>query len=361
MTDRQPHLGIVATLLVVVVALGAALALSSSFEAGAATVFMVAMVPTQIVTSLHWRGEVPAAFGRLPQPLRGLAFTGLGVAVATVVALAAVLVFGGGRFEATPFVIMALVITVPITLMQVILFEGWPFSALTGSRALQGVAILIATYGITYVVDRVFFDFAFVAGAPFYHPDLDPHGLFVAWVPMTALVAAVYAMLILVLFDFRPTAGLFARLPALARQPWRGLVNAVVVAVLVAVPWAGFVTWGGMDLVTFLVRVAVSLIFGVFILLVMMRGAPFVAFAQPWRGFVLSAVAIVLAVVAFALYRWAAVTVHGIAAGPPTWELELWLASAMLAFTFPAMVAFADWFGFWPLVRTPPAAADGEG
>lgn len=359
MTDRQPRLGLVATFLVVVVALGAALALPPAFEAGAATIFMVAMVPTQVVTSLHWRGEVPAAFGRLPQPARGLAFAGLAAAVATVVALAAILVFGGGRYEATPFVIMPLVITVPITLTQVILFEGWPFSALTGSRALQGVGILVATYLIAFAVDRIFFDFGFVAAAPFYRPELDPHGLFVAWVPMTALVAAVYAMLILVLFDFWPTAGLFARLPALARQPWRGLVNAVVIVVLVAGPWLGFVTWGGMDLVDFLARVAVSLIFGVFILLVMMRGAPFVAFVQPWRGLVLSTAAIVLAIVAFALYRWAAVAIHAVAGGPPTYDLELWLASAMLAFTFPAMVAFADWFGFWPLLKAPPPTGDG--
>ncbi|NLH79668.1 MAG: hypothetical protein GX458_02335 [Phyllobacteriaceae bacterium] len=358
MIDRQPLLGILATLVVVAVALGAALALPPAIEAGAATIFLVAMVPTQVVMSLYWRGEVPTAVGRLPQPMRGLAFAAIAVAVAAVVALGAVMVFGGGRFEATPFVIMPLVITVPITLAQVILFEGWPFSVMTASRALQGIAVLVATYAIAFLVDRIFFDFGFAAGAPFYRGELDPHGMFVAWVPMTALVAAVYAMLILVLFDFRPTARVFERFPTLGRQPLRGLVNAVVVVALVAVPWLGFVTWGGMDLVDFLARVAVCLIFGIFILLVMMGGAPFVALRQPARGLVLSAAAIVLAVAAFEGYRAAATAIHAITAGPPGYDLELWLASAMLGFTFPAMVAFADWFGFWPLVR--PARPDAE-
>lgn len=356
MTDRQPHLGIAATLLVVIVSLGVALALPPAVEAGWATILLVAMVPTQVVLGLYWRGAVPAAFGRYPQPKRGLAFAGLALAVAVVVAALAILVFGGGRPEPTPFVVMALVITVPITLAQVILFEGWPFSVLTPSPALRGIGILLATYAITWGVDRLFFDFGFVAGAPFYRPDLDPHGLFVAWVPLTALVAAVYGMLILVLFDFWPTRALFAARPALARQPWRGLAGAVVVAGLVAGPWLGFVTFGGMDLVAFLARVAVSLIFGIFILLVMMRGAPFVTLPQPRRGLVLTLAGIVFAVAAFAIYRAAAVTVHGLAGGAPGYDLELWLASAMLAFTFPAMVAFADWFDFWPLLSKTPAA-----
>lgn len=44
--------------------------------------------------------------------------------------------------------------------------------------------------------------------------------------------------------------------------------------------------------------------------------------------------------------------------GGPAYDLELWLASSMLAVTFPALVAFANYFQFWPLAVQVPAAAE---
>lgn len=37
---------------------------------------------------------------------------------------------------------------------------------------------------------------------------------------------------------------------------------------------------------------------------------------------------------------------------PLAYDLELWVSSAMLAITFPIMVAFAGFFDFWPLARS---------
>ena len=57
----------------------------------------------------------------------------------------------------------------------------------------------------------------------------------------------------------------------------------------------------------------------------------------------------------YALYAWVAGQI-GLAGGKPNYDLELWLASAMLAITFPFMVVFADFFDFWPLARQRPGA-----
>jgi hypothetical protein len=37
--------------------------------------------------------------------------------------------------------------------------------------------------------------------------------------------------------------------------------------------------------------------------------------------------------------------------GPPGYTFEIWLASALLAVTFPFLIIFADLFDFWPLRR----------
>jgi hypothetical protein len=44
-------------------------------------------------------------------------------------------------------------------------------------------------------------------------------------------------------------------------------------------------------------------------------------------------------------------TGRALASGAPAYELELWLASAMLAVTFPLIVLATDFLAFWPLRR----------
>jgi hypothetical protein len=310
---------------------------------GWATLLLVAMVPTQILLTLFWHGEFPRSLGRLGQPRRGLAFIGLTVVAGLIVSALSILVFGGGEARATPFVIMALIITVPVTLWQAVLLEAWPWVLLTKSRVGQGACIFAATYVGAWAISRAFYDFSFLRGAPFYREALDPHGLFYAQSPLTLCVASVAATLALVVMDFWPTA----RIPA---QPWRGLANLALVAALVGALWFGFVTLGGWDVAQFQARVCVCLIFGLFILLVLMRASIFTGWAQPWRGVALNAVAACLAVGTYALYARVAAAI-GLASGAPGYDLELWLASAMLAITFPFMVTFADFFEFWPLAR----------
>jgi hypothetical protein len=73
---------------------------------------------------------------------------------------------------------------------------------------------------------------------------------------------------------------------------------------------------------------------------------------QPAKGV---ANAVLIAVVGTALaqlYRAAAPMITGsLASGPPGYDLEIWLASALLAVTFPFLIFFAEFFKFWPLAR----------
>jgi hypothetical protein len=155
-----------------------------------------------------------------------------------------------------------------------------------------------------------------------------------------------------VLLEFWPVSLLAKAIPIFGRQPFFGLDASVLIAAIAAGLWWLFDVPHGMDVVAFLVRVGVSMIFGIFIVLVMFDGAAFVRLPQPWRGMVLIAVAAVLAVALHALYRALAIQQFGLPGGPPTYTLELWLATSMLAITFPLMVAFASFFNFWPLRRS---------
>ena len=41
--------------------------------------------------------------------------------------------------------------------------------------------------------------------------------------------------------------------------------------------------------------------------------------------------------------------------GPPTYDFEIWLASALLSVTFPLLIFYAEIFKFWPLRTTVPS------
>jgi len=348
---KQIGTGLLASLLAISLALLIALAMPVRAEMGWASVLLNAMVPTQMVMTLFWRGQYPAALRGLRQPLRGLLLTLLNLLVACVVSVLAVLAWGGGQWQPTPFVIMPLIISIPLALTQIALFQGWPFTHWTKSALTQGLLMLVATYGLATAVDVLLFDFGFLRDAPFYSASLDPHGLFMAWQPVTALVGAVAGILVLILLDFWPMAKLEQWLPVLNQQPWRGLVLSALVALLVAVAWVGFVSLAHWDLVVFMVRVCVASIFGIFVILILFKNLPSLQLPQPLRGLVLCACAAVLAVALFALYQAAATLRFGLPGGAPQYTLELWIASAMLAITFPLMVGFADYFAFWPMEK----------
>ena len=47
--------------------------------------------------------------------------------------------------------------------------------------------------------------------------------------------------------------------------------------------------------------------------------------------------------------------------GPPTYQGQVWIAGATLAFTFPLLATHADFFDHWPLRTATPVEVDAEG
>jgi hypothetical protein len=109
----------------------------------------------------------------------------------------------------------------------------------------------------------------------------------------------------------------------------------------------------GMDPVVFMVRFPVSFIFGFFVITAMTENRLFAGMAQPLKGVALIASAAVVMLALYALYAAAAPMLARapLASGAPTYDLELWVATAMLGITFPLIIAFTAYFNFWPLKR----------
>jgi hypothetical protein len=349
---RQPVAGIVASILVVAAAIWVSVALRTDLVLTWVNLLLVSMVPIQMVIGLVWHCKQPASIAGLPQPLRGLTFLLLTVAVGVLVAVIALQTVGGGLTPPTPFVNMFVIFSVVVTIWLIIPMQCWPFAAILGKQPVaMGFALLVTAYALAWILFNALFDFGFLHQAPFYSEALDPHGKFNAWYPLTCGICSVATILSLVLLDFWPVSILARSVPAFGRQPLFGLASAALVALVVTTIWQICIIQLQMDVVQLLVR-AVSMIFGVFIVLVMFEGAPFIRLPQPVRGMVLVTIAALLAVCMNTLYRYFAVSHLALPGGPPEYVLELWLATSMLAITFPFMVFYASFFDYWPLRRS---------
>ncbi len=349
----QPLLGLLTTLLIVGASLALCLLMSPATLNSWVTLFVVAMIPSQIVLCLGLQANHPASLAKLAQPWRGIGFTAMNAAIGLAIAYLVNSLFGGGMTPPTPFAIIFLIMTVPVAIHMVAALQCWPFTAVFPDRPL---ALGASTVGGVYVVTAILFwglcSFEFLKAAPFYRAELDPHGPLPPVVLLSLLFTAVVVILSLVLLDFWPVCKLFKLVPALSRQPWSGAITLVCAYAVTAAAWATFVTYGGMDPMAYQMQIAVGTIFGLFILLVLFEGAPFIRIPQPARGIVLVTFGIALGIASYWVHSAFFVHVHHLQAGPPGYDLETAIASAMYSLSFALMPVWATYFGFWLLRRT---------
>jgi hypothetical protein len=343
---KQPVLGIVATVLVIVFSLGF-IALFAFPTFGTWVAFlMICLIPMQIIVSITWGCKHPGFAAGRSQPAKGILLTLMALVVGAVVAAVHFSTVGGSINPPTPMLAMCIIASVIIAFWLAIIWGGWPFHRLIKNPIGAGLALLVTAYVINYVLFRLLFNYGFMQGAPVYVPALDPHGLFNAWSVLVFYVTAIAAMFVVVNFDLWP----FTKFPALMKQPALGIVWTIVTLVVGGLAYYIGVKVMGMDVVAFMVRVPIPFIFGTIIVLNMMHGSLFGKLAQPFKG-VLNVVASAVIGVALAqVYGLLAPVVTGaVKPGPPSYDFEIWLASALLAVTFPFLIFYAEFFRMWPL------------
>jgi len=137
------------------------------------------------------------------------------------------------------------------------------------------------------------------------------------------------------------------------QQPVLGLVWTAVCLAL-----AGLVFWIGtsvmrIDVMVFMLAVPIPFIFGSIVVLNMLQNSLAGKLKQPARGVVNAVLVLIIGTALAQLYRSLAPSVTAtLASGPPAYDLEIWLASALLAVTFPFLIFFAEFFKFWPLAKS---------
>ena len=134
------------------------------------------------------------------------------------------------------------------------------------------------------------------------------------------------------------------------KQPALGIVWSLSALVFGGVVFYVAVGLLGMDVVSFMVKVPIPFIFGTIIVLNMLQNSLFAKFTQPFKGLLnVIASAVIGSVLAWIYGSLAPIVTGTVNAGPPSYDFEIWLASALLAVTFPFLIFFAEFFKMWPL------------
>ncbi|MGO9309960.1 MAG: hypothetical protein ACLQDL_13160 [Spirochaetia bacterium] len=348
---KQPVLGIVSTVLVIVVSLGfIAIFTLAEFTTWVAYA-LICCIPMVIVIDVTWGAKRPDFAARHSQPARGLLLVLPVLAAGALVGLAHFVAVGGRVSPPAPMLSMCIITTVVIAFWLAIMWGGWPFVALAKKPVVAGLSMLAACYVVNYLLFRLFFNYGFMRDSSASLQALDPHGLFNAWYALVAYVTTTAVMFLTMCFELWP----LSKRPALMRQPLRGAIWTAAVLAIGAI--ALFIGEGllRMDAPVFMVRVPIPFIFGTIIVLNMMEDSVFARFSQPLKGALNACAAAMIGVVLSRTFVALEPAISGRAqSGSPGYVFEIWLASALLAVTFPFLIIHADLFQFWPLRRKDP-------
>ena len=341
----QPFLGAVASAIAILVSLGFVGLFDFPTFVGWVSFYMLAVVPVQIVVAVVW-GANPSFVAGLRQPAKGVVLLIVTALVAGVITPVVWQFVGEGASPPGPIPSQFAVVVVPTTFFLAIAFGGWPFTTVVRNRIAAGLLLLAAAYLITYALFRAFFNYEFLKDAPVYLQSA-PHGTFNGVAALVFYVTMLAGMFLLLHFDLWP----LTMSPALMKQPVLGVVWTLVAAAVGAVVMG--VTLGrlGLDPMYVLTRITAPFIFGTIVVLNMLQNSLFARARQPLKGVANAIAAAVIGGGLAQLYGRVDRLLVGmeLPSGAPGYEYELWLVNALLSVTFPFLIFYAAYFGFWPL------------
>jgi hypothetical protein len=343
---KQPFAGIAASALVIAVSLGFISLFDAPKFMGWVSFCLISVIPMEIVIGITWGCKKPEFAASRRQPLRGFLLILLTLLVGAVGGAATRSVVGGNVNPPVPMLMMCTIAMVVVTFTATIMFGGWPFSSFIKDPVAAGLSMLAACYVMNYLLFRLFFNYAFMQGAPVYVVSLDPHGLFNANLALVFYITFNSIMFLVLHFDLWP----FTLSASLMRQPVLGLAWTLLCLVLGGIVLYVGIFALGIDPLQFMVRVPIPFIFGTIIVMNMLHGTLFRRFAQPVRGVLNALTSAAIGTVLALLYGALCRSISGpLRSGPPANDFEIWLASALLGVTFPFLIFYSEFLQFWQL------------
>ena len=345
MNGRQPLTGIIATAIVVAISLGFVALFTFPVFAGWVSYYTQCTIPMQVIVGITWGCKYPEFAARQSQPMKGLLLTLVTVIAGIIVSVVYLAGPGGNVVPPTPMLMQCTIFSVTVAFWLSIMWGGWPFRALIRNPVASGIVQLAASYAIAWGLFRLLFNYDFMKDAPVYVASLDPHGIFNAWGVLVFVVTGLAVMFALLHFELWP----LTKSPNLMKQPVLGIVWTAIALGLAAVVYGIGVNLAKMDVMSFLVAVPIPFIFGTIITLNMLEGTLFKSRRQPVKGlFSAISAALIGTGLAWLFSALAGIVTGRLHSGPPSYDFEIWLASALLAVTFPLLIISAVFFNFWP-------------
>ncbi|NQY89487.1 MAG: hypothetical protein HRT51_17415 [Colwellia sp.] len=342
---KQPLLGGISLVFVIVMCLLIITSFSAEIFASWVSFLFMCCVPTQIICGLVWSCQYPEKVACLRQPYKGLVYLSISIVGGLLLAITILFVVAQGAMPPGPQHNIFIILFITNMFWLVGILQCQPFITFFKKPFLLALMILISAFVITYILFFFVINFEFIANSPIYLAQLDGGGPVMAFDFLTFAVTTVAAIMVLIVIDFKP----IAKLPGADKTPLFILWSVVVVLLLSTLVKTTFVVVLGFDQIVYMVMVPISFIFGAFILLNLYEKSLLTFFSEAYQTYISLVICLIFTVIIYQLFMVLGPLVSGdMLSGSPSYELNFWVANAMLSICFPLIVLHTDFLQHWP-------------
>ncbi len=345
---KQPIAGILATIVIIALSLGFISLFSFEWFTGWVAYSLMCAIPISIMIGVIWGRSSPEFIAKSAQPVKGLYLIGITFLGGLVAGGIMFYTIGGGLQPLAPMLVHFTITVIGTMFWLTIIMGGWPIIPRIKQPVIAGLAIVILAFLISLALFHLFYNYGFLIGTPVYVADLDPHGLFNGWNATVFYVSFIAIMFVILHFDLWP----LVKFPALMKQPVLGIAFTLLALCLTAVLYYVGVILFKINVVSFMVLLPIPFVFGSVIILNMLQDSLFPDVKQPVKGLLKVSLALVTGIILAQIFiALSTLVTKELSIGPPTFEREIWLSSALLSVTFPFLIFLADYFQFGGLLK----------